>query len=91
MAHAAARGASGTGRCRVVDVSLGGCFIATLATPVQGEQTEIGIPFGDDLLRLSGIVVSIERGIGFSVRFDGNAPEVMASLAALIHDLEQTA
>ena len=42
------RGASGANNCRISDVSLGGCFVQTLATPTAGDETHVTITFGKD-------------------------------------------
>jgi hypothetical protein len=63
------RGASGASACRIGDFSLGGCFVQSLATPMQGEATVVTVAFGDHVLSFSGKVVYIEPGMGFAVQF----------------------
>jgi hypothetical protein len=65
------RGASGATSCRISDVSLGGCFVQTLATPTPGDDTHVTITFGKDLsMTFVGKVIYVEPNMGFAVRFN---------------------
>jgi hypothetical protein len=64
------RGASGANKCRIGDLSLGGCFVETLAAPAAGEQTHVTINFGGDIsMTFGGTVIYVEPRIGFAVKF----------------------
>jgi hypothetical protein len=64
-------GASGATRCRIGDISLGGCFVESLATPVVGEATTVTVTFGDEhSMSFSGTVLYIEKSMGFAVKFN---------------------
>lgn len=64
-------GASGANTCRISDVSLGGCFVQTLAAPSAGEETQVTITFGKDVsMTFAGTVIYVEPGMGFAVRFN---------------------
>ncbi len=64
------QGASGANKCRIGDLSLGGCFVETLASPSAGEQTRVTINFGGDIsMTFAGTVIYVEPRIGFAVKF----------------------
>ena len=64
------KGASGLTRCRIADISIGGCFVQTLAMPVAGETTVVTIAFGEShALMFTGTVVYVDPGMGFAVQF----------------------
>jgi hypothetical protein len=82
------RGASGANNCRISDVSLGGCFVQTLATPTAGDETHVTITFGKDLsMTFAGKVIYVEPKMGFAVKFnelnDEGADAVRLLLEAL--------
>lgn len=65
------RGSSGASSCRISDVSLGGCFVQTLATPTAGDETLVTITFGKDLsMTFVGKVAYVEPQMGFAVKFN---------------------
>lgn len=83
-------GASGgAARCRIGDISLGGCFIQSLATPTPGEATTITFEIGSHRLSFHGAVVYNEPGMGFAVRFGAVPPDELAELARLLDALEK--
>ena len=55
--------------CRISDISWGGCFLETKAEPAVGEPTIVTIPTRHGAVSVDGAVVKVERGIGFSVKF----------------------
>ena len=68
-------GASGGSVCRIGDLSLGGCFIYARAVAKTGEQAEISMKIGEDLLRFPGTVVHVDPAMGFAVEFRELTPE----------------
>jgi hypothetical protein len=81
-------GASGANRCRIADISLGGCFVQTLSPPPPYEKTVVTVMDREGRpLALPGRVVYPERGLGFAVEFVEVPPETAARLAELIEDL----
>jgi hypothetical protein len=62
-------GASGSGRCRVADVGLGGCFVQAMSAPPKGEMTTVGLTFAGHTVSLTGRVTYVDQGIGFGVEF----------------------
>jgi PilZ domain len=81
-------GASGSGQCRLSDLSVGGCFVQAMAQPAVGERTKVTIAAGPQTLTIAGRVVAVERGLGFSMQFDAATDdataEVRRHLGALI-------
>jgi hypothetical protein len=69
------RGASGANKCRIGDLSLGGCFVETLAMPTAGEHTHVTIALGAGTeVTFSGTVIYVEPKMGFAVKFDDLDP-----------------
>lgn len=64
------QGASGTGRCRLSDVSASGCFVHSLAAPNAGERTIVTMELGRSLvLSIESEVIYVEKTMGFGVKF----------------------
>jgi hypothetical protein len=84
------RGASGASRCRISDLSLGGCYVQSLASPTAGEQTVVTIRFGNEQsLSLTGKVVYVDAAMGFAVEFILVTAEVAEQLELLIEELRR--
>ena len=80
-------GASGSGLCRIGDLSAGGCFVQTLAQPALGERTSVTVGIGDQKFTLPGRVVANHPGQGFSVEFDAAAGNELAEFKRVIGSL----
>ena len=78
---------SGAAHVRVADLSVGGCFVQSLAMPAKGEQTSVTVTVGDREFTFSGRVVYIEPGIGFSMTFGPIPSPDAADLTGRLHDL----
>jgi len=83
-------GASGTGTCRVTDISLGGCFIQTLALPAVGEETTVTIHMGNHRLAFAGRIAYVESGMGFAVQFQNVDSEEIRQIVELLNTLQST-
>lgn len=82
------RGASGASNCRISDVSLGGCFVQTLATPTAGDETHVTITFGKDLsMTFAGKVIYVEPKMGFAVKFNELTDEGADAVRSLLEAL----
>ena len=82
------RGASGASSCRISDVSLGGCFVQTLATPTAGDETQVTITFGKDVsITFAGKVIYVEPTMGFAVKFNELNDEGSEAVRRLIDAL----
>ena len=82
------RGASGASNCRISDVSLGGCFVQTLATPTAGDETHVTITFGKDLsMTFAGKVIYVEPKMGFAVKFNELTDEGADAVRLLLEAL----
>lgn len=80
-------GASGASPCRIADISLGGCFVQSMATPASGENTTVTIHIGHHVFTFHGVVVYSEQGMGFAVRFKDIPEEEFAELKRLLDAL----
>ena len=69
-------------------MSLGGCFVQTLATPTAGDETQVTITFGKDVsITFAGKVIYVEPTMGFAVKFN----ELRGNPAAFLSWLESEA
>jgi len=59
----------GAGPCRISDVSLSGCFVNSLASPLPGDETSIALAIGDHTFTMKGRVIYVEPGLGFALQF----------------------
>jgi c-di-GMP-binding flagellar brake protein YcgR len=84
-------GASGDARCRIADLSLGGCFVHSLATPAQGEEALVTVAIGPHRLTFQGLVAYVEAGMGFGVKFEEIASADLDELGRLIDALQREA
>ena len=78
-------GGSGGHEARIVDVSLGGCFVNTVSRVDVGEIVivEIKLP-SDEWLQLRGEVSYYQEGIGFGVLFSFLTDDEEQALRELI-------
>ncbi len=70
---------SGAASVRIGDLSVGGCFVQSLAMPKIGETTSVSVTLADRTFTFSGQVVYLDR-IGFSLKFDPIPQEVADEL-----------
>ena len=77
---------------RLDDLSVSGCHVVNrFSTPSMGETVEIDVVrTAADPLLLSGEVVHVERGVGFSVRFGEVNADIRAQIAALMESAESS-
>src|SRR5688500_10708380 len=76
---------SGKRDSRISDLSMGGCFVDSIANVVEGEVLNITLhlPNGQ-WLKLTGAVVYIYSGFGFGLRFLGITDEEQEQLEQVI-------
>lgn len=64
--------ASGKREARISDVSLGGCFIDSIATVREGESLSFSLSLSAGVSdKFYGEIVYVYPGIGFGLRFTG--------------------
>ena len=80
-------GASGSGLCRIGDLSAGGCFVQSLAQPALGERTTITIGIAERTFALPGRVVANHPSQGFSVQFDAGDDDQLVEFRRVIDGL----
>jgi hypothetical protein len=82
-------GASGGAtRCRITDISLGGCFIQSLSSPTPGDTTIASVIIGNHTLSFPGTVIYVDSTIGFAVQFKQIPEEELDELARLLAALD---
>lgn len=81
-------GASGTGKCRIADISVGGCFIESLAMPAVGETAVITVDVGEHSMSFKGQVLYGEQNMGFAVRFRPIPLDHMDGLLRFIRSIQ---
>ncbi|MEO8484097.1 MAG: PilZ domain-containing protein [Acidobacteriota bacterium] len=81
-------GASGATRCRITDISVGGCFIQSLAAPTPGDTTSVNVIIGNHSLSFPGLVVYVDSTIGFAVQFKDIPAEELDELSRLLAALD---
>lgn len=80
-------GPSGNGRCRVVDISVGGCFIESLAMPPVGETAVVTVSIGEHTMSFKGEVLYVESNMGFAVKFRPIPADQMDGLLRFIRSI----
>jgi hypothetical protein len=81
-------GASGSTRCRITDISIGGCFVQSLAGPNPGEATVVTVLIGNHSLAFPGKVVYVDSGMGFAVQFSNIPQAELDELSRLLAAFE---
>lgn len=62
---------SGRREARVSDLSMGGCFVDSIAAVSEGEKIGFELkPSSRETLRMKGEVAYVLPGIGFGIRFE---------------------
>lgn len=79
---------SGSGPCRISDISAGGCFIESLALPPVGETAHITLQIGEHAMSFTGDVLYSVRNMGFAVKFHPLAVEQHDALQVALASLE---
>ncbi len=76
---------SGRREARISDISMGGCYVDSIASVVEGETIGLVITssFGKSL-RFTGEVAYLLPGMGFGVRFTDLTEERTAFLSHII-------
>jgi PilZ domain len=77
--------ASGKRHARISDLSLGGCFIDSIALMTQGEAVAFDLAEESGrLLHFTGRVTYVLPGVGFGVRFTNVSEEQQAFLDEIV-------
>jgi hypothetical protein len=78
-------GEAGAGRSRIGDLGLGGCFVESPLALVVGTHLSLTLaPNAAGLDTLSGTVVGVQPGTGFSIRFDALDEDTNERLLVLL-------
>jgi hypothetical protein len=77
--------ASGKREARISDLSLGGCFIDSIALMTEGESVAFELlREGGQLVRFTGRVTYVLPGVGFGVRFTNISEDQQAFLEQVV-------
>jgi hypothetical protein len=80
-------GQAGARKCRITDLSVGGCFIDSLSNSAMGSEVKVHFELAGERLDLLAEVVYVDTVQGFAVTFKDNAPEVMKTLVEMVDAL----
>ena len=76
---------SGKYQARISDISLGGCYVDSIASVVEGEAISLALAIGSgEPQRFAGVVAYVLPGFGFGVRFTDLTEEKTDLLRQLI-------
>jgi len=80
--------ASGRRQERISDLGLGGCFIDSIATVMEGEAVNFDLlmPNGN-MLKFTGRVTYLLHGVGYGVRFTDLSDEQKTFLEEIVGEL----
>jgi hypothetical protein len=70
---------SGTQDGRIVDLSVSGCFIESVALPKMAQSVTVSLAISGGQINLPAEVVYVEKNLGFAVRFV-DTPEGVANV-----------
>ena len=76
---------SGKYQARISDISLGGCYIDSIASVVEGEAISITLAVGsDEPVRFAGVVAYVLPRFGFGMRFTDLTEEKTSFLQKIL-------
>ena len=75
---------SGKYQARINDLSLGGCYVDSIASVVEGEDISLTLVGGGEPQRFTGKVAYVLPNFGFGVRFADLTEEKTAFLQQLL-------
>lgn len=86
---ATCQGASCHCDARVVDISLGGCFVDVMLQPHVGDRIWVEVRIHGRAERLLGQVVYLDRVQGFAMKFVDNDEQALTALQDMLAGLER--
>lgn len=82
---------SASQRARISDISLGGCYVETLAQVSENESVALSVLLPtNDWLALRGEVKMVHPGMGFGLQFTKLPEESAKKLVGLVNDLRRS-
>jgi hypothetical protein len=72
---------------RIVDLSLGGCFIDVMTKARPGDKVNVELRVLGRTLKVPGEVVYVDRVQGFAVMFTETAPDALRQLREVVDQL----
>ena len=85
FAEATLEFSSGKYQARINDISLGGCYVDSIASVTEGEAISLTLAVGSgEPERFAGVVAYVLPGFGFGIRFTDLNEEKIAFLQKLL-------
>ena len=75
---------SGKYQARISDISLGGCYVDSIANVMEGETISLTLSAALGDTRFNGVVAYLLPGFGFGVRFTDLTPQNVEVLKRLM-------
>ena len=75
---------SGKYQARISDISLGGCYVDSIANVMEGETISLTLSAASGDTRFNGVVAYLLPGFGFGVRFTDLTPQNVEVLKRLM-------
>ncbi|MBK9163269.1 MAG: PilZ domain-containing protein [Acidobacteria bacterium] len=69
---------------RISDLSLGGCYVESIASYREGEEVAFELRSGETELRFTGEVAYVLEGFGFGLKFTDLGEEHLQFLKAVV-------
>jgi PilZ domain len=84
VAEAALEFSSGKYEARISEISLGGCYVDSIASVVEGEPISLTIRSGGASQPFTGVIAYLLPGFGFGIRFTNLTDEHLSFLQKVI-------
>jgi hypothetical protein len=84
VAEAALEFSSGKYDTRISEIGLGGCYVDSIASVVEGEPISLTIRYGDTSMPFTGEIAYLLPGFGFGIRFTDLTEENINFLRRII-------
>lgn len=84
VAEAQLEFSSGRYDTRISELSLGGCYVDSIASVVEGEPISLTIKAGDNSMPFTGEIAYLLPGFGFGIRFSNMTEEKESFLRTIM-------
>ena len=84
IAEAALEFSSGKHEARISEIGLGGCYVDSIASVVEGEPISLSIKYGDNSMPFNGEIAYLLPGFGFGICFTDLTEEHLNFLQKII-------
>ena len=84
VAEAALEFSSGKYDTRISELGLGGCYVDSIASVVEGEPISLTIKSDGNSMPFTGVIAYVLPGFGFGIRFSNVTEEQTSFLSRII-------